>query len=296
MNTSYKYTIAGCSAILLWSLIVGLIRNVTEQLGPIGGAAMIYSVSSIFLVLVIGAPRLTLFSPKYLLIGGGMFVSYEMCLSLALGMAHSRTQAVEMSIINYLWPSLTVLFAVVASRKPVNKILYPAIALSFFGVAWTLSGDGGLSISQLLANAATNPVSYTLAFVGAFIWAAYCNVTKKLANGKNAITWFFIATALSLWIKYLLSDEGSLVFTGGVMIDLLLAGIVMGSGYALWNIGIIGGNMVLLATFSYFTPVLSTFFSAWILDIELTVQFWQGVTMVTVASLLCWWFTREKSK
>ena len=197
MNTSYKYTIAGCSAILLWSLIVGLIRNVTEQLGPIGGAAMIYSVSSIFLVLVIGAPRLTLFSPKYLLIGGGMFVSYEMCLSLALGMAHSRTQAVEMSIINYLWPSLTVLFAVVASRKPVNKILYPAIALSFFGVAWTLSGDGGLSISQLLANAATNPVSYTLAFVGAFIWAAYCNVTKKLANGKNAITWFFIATALS---------------------------------------------------------------------------------------------------
>ncbi|OEF11810.1 aromatic amino acid DMT transporter YddG [Aliivibrio logei] len=296
MNTSYKYTIAGCSAILLWSLIVGLIRNVTEQLGPIGGAAMIYSVSSIFLVLVIGAPRLTLFSPKYLLIGGGMFVSYEMCLSLALGMAHSRTQAVEMSIINYLWPSLTVLFAVVASRKPVNKILYPAIALSFFGVAWTLSGDGGLSISQLLANAATNPVSYTLAFVGAFIWAAYCNVTKKLANGKNAITWFFIATALSLWIKYLLSDEGSLVFTGSVMIDLLLAGIVMGSGYALWNIGIIGGNMVLLATFSYFTPVLSTFFSAWILDIELTVQFWQGVTMVTVASLLCWWFTREKSK
>lgn len=296
MNTSYKYTIAGCSAILLWSLIVGLIRNVTEQLGPIGGAAMIYSVSSIFLVLVIGAPRLTLFSPKYLLIGGGMFVSYEMCLSLALGMAHSRTQAVEMSIINYLWPSLTVLFAVVASRKPVNKILYPAIALSFFGVAWTLSGDGGLSISQLLANAATNPVSYTLAFVGAFIWAAYCNVTKKLANGKNAITWFFIATALSLWIKYLFSDEGSLVFTGGVMIDLLLAGIVMGSGYALWNIGIIGGNMVLLATFSYFTPVLSTFFSAWILDIELTVQFWQGVTMVTIASLLCWWFTREKSK
>lgn len=296
MNTSYKYTIAGCSAILLWSLIVGLIRNVTEQLGPIGGAAMIYSVSSIFLVLVIGAPRLTLFSPKYLLIGGGMFVSYEMCLSLALGMAHSRTQAVEMSIINYLWPSLTVLFAVVASRKPVNKILYPAIALSFFGVAWTLSGDGGLSISKLLANAATNPVSYTLAFVGAFIWAAYCNVTKKLANGKNAITWFFIATALSLWIKYLFSDEGNLVFTGGVMIDLLLAGIVMGSGYALWNIGIIGGNMVLLATFSYFTPVLSTFFSAWILDIELTVQFWQGVTMVTVASLLCWWFTREKSK
>lgn len=105
---------------------------------------------------------------------------------------------------------------------------------------------------------------------------------------------FFIATALSLWCKYAISDEGSIVMTSEAAIDLLLAGIVMGSGYALWNIGIIGGNMVLLATFSYFTPIFSTFFSAWILDIELTIQFWQGVIMVTIASLICWWFTREK--
>ena len=295
MNTSYKYTIAGCAAILFWSMIVGLIRNVTEQLGPIGGAALIYSVGSLFLVLVIGLPKLRSFPLSYLLIGGGLFVSYEMCLSLALGMANSRNQAVEMGIINYLWPSLTVLFAVLASNKPVNKVIYPAILLSFFGVAWTLSGDKGLSISQLMDNAASNPVSYSLALTGAFLWAIYCNITKKLANGKNAITWFFIATALALWIKYAVSDEGTIVMTSSAAADLLLAGIIMGSGYALWNIGILGGNMLLLATFSYFTPILSTFFSAWILDIELTIQFWQGVIMVTIASLLCWWFTKEKN-
>lgn len=295
MNTSHKYTLAGCAAILFWSMIVGLIRSVTEQLGPIGGAAMIYSVGSLFLVLVMGLPKLRVFSPRYLLIGGGLFVSYEMCLSLALGMANSRNQAVEMSIINYLWPSLTVLFAVLASNKPVNKVIYPAILLSFFGVAWTLSGDKGLSISQLMDNAASNPASYSLALTGAFLWAIYCNITKKLANGKNAITWFFIATALALWVKYAVSDEGAIVMTSSAAVDLLLAGIIMGSGYALWNIGILGGNMVLLATFSYFTPILSTFFSAWILDIELTIQFWQGVIMVTIASLLCWWFTKEKN-
>ena len=294
MNTSYKYTVAGCAAILFWSMIVGLIRNVTEQLGPIGGAALIYSVGSLFLVIVMGLPKLRSFPPSYLLIGGGLFVSYEMCLSLALGMANSRNQAVEMSIINYLWPSLTVLFAVLASNKPVNKVIYPAILLSFFGVAWTLSGDKGLSIYQLMDNAASNPVSYSLALTGAFLWAIYCNITKKLANGKNGITWFFIATALALWVKYAVSDEGEIVMTSSAAVDLLLASIIMGSGYALWNIGILGGNMVLLATFSYFTPILSTFFSAWILDIELTMQFWQGVIMVTIASLLCWWFTKEK--
>lgn len=294
MTNTHKYTLAGCLAILLWSTTVGLVRNVAEQLGPIGGAAMIYSVSSLFLLIFIGAPRFKVFSPKYLVIGGALFVSYEICLSLSLGMANNRVQAVEMGVINYLWPSLTVLLAVFTSNKPVNKKLYPAIALSFFGVAWTVGGDQGISISQLAGNIATNPASYSMAFIGAFIWAFYCNITKQLANGKNAITWFFIATAVVLWIQYIISNEPAMVFTSGATVDLLLTGAAMGSGYALWNIGIIGGNMVLLATLSYFTPLLSTFFSALILNIELTAKFWQGVLMVTVASLLCWWFTREK--
>ena len=274
---------------------MGLIRNVAEQLGPMGGAAMIYSVSSLFLIIFIGLPRLRSFSVRYILIGAALFVSYEMCLSLALGMANNRTQAVEMGVINYLWPSLVVLFTIIGSGKPVDKRVYPAILLSFLGVAWTAGGDAGISINQLLANVATNPLSYTLALLGAFIWAFYCTITKRLANGKNAITWFFIATAFALWIAYFNSDESALIFSTSSVVDLLLAGIAMGSGYALWNIGIIGGNMLLLATFSYFTPLLSTFLSAFILDLELTATFWQGVVMVTIASLLCCWFTREKS-
>lgn len=294
MTNAHKYTLAGCLAILIWSTTVGLVRNVAEQLGPIGGAAMIYSVSAVFLLIFLGAPRFKVFSLKYLLIGGALFVSYEICLSLALGMANNRIQAVEMGVINYLWPSLVVLLAVFSSDKPVDKRLYPAIALSFFGVAWTVGGEQGISISQLAANIATNPLSYSMALAGAFIWAFYCSITKQLANGKNAITWFFIATAVTLWITYLMSEEPAIVFTSGAAVDLLITGVAMGSGYALWNIGIIGGNMMLLATLSYFTPLLSTFFSALILDIELTATFWQGVLMVTIASLLCWWFTRDQ--
>lgn len=290
-----KYTFAGCIAILLWSTTVGFVRNVTEQLGAIGGTAMIYTVSSLFLVITLGAPRLNLFSRKYLLIAGSLFVSYEICLSLALAMANNRIQAVEMGVINYLWPSLTVLLAVVTSKKPVSTALYPAIALSFFGIAWTVSGDQGISIAYMADNIASNPTSYAMAFAGAFIWAIYCNITQRFANGKNAITWFFIATAITLWINFFISDEAAIIFTPAATFDLLLTGVAMGSGYALWNIGIIRGNMMLLATLSYFTPIFSTFLSALILDIELTTTFWQGVVMVTVGSLLSWWFTRNKS-
>lgn len=291
----YRFTLFGCAAILFWSCLTALSRNVTEQLGPVGGAACLYTVSAIFLLLVMGPPKLKGLSASYVLVGGGLFVVYEIFLTLALGMANDRLQAMEMAVINYLWPAFTVLFAVLTSPKKTSWLVYPSIILAFFGVAWSVSGDDGLTISKIVANVATNPATYAMAFFGAIIWAIYCNLTKRLANGQNAITLFFSATAIVLWIQYGLSDEAGMTFSLGAGVDLLLAGLVMGSGYALWNVAIIGGNMMLLATMSYFTPIFSTFLSSLILGVSLSSTFWQGVVMVTVGSLVCYWVTKDKS-
>lgn len=291
----HRYTLFGVAAILLWGCLMGLTRTVAEQFGPIGGAALIYSVASLFLLGVMGVPKFRGFSLRYVLIGGTLFVSYEICLALALGMADSRHQALEMAVINYLWPALTVLFAVLTSRKAVSLWVYPSIVLAFVGVAWTITGEQGLSVSLIADNVATNPLTYAMAFFGAIIWAVYCNVTKIIANGQNAICVFFLVTAAVLWGQYAASDEGPLVFNGIGTISLLLTGIVMGSGYALWNLAILRGNMLLLATLSYFTPVISTLFSSLILGVLLGTSFWQGVAMVTLGSLICWWVTRERA-
>ncbi|WP_038173180.1 aromatic amino acid DMT transporter YddG [Vibrio pacinii] len=294
-KSSHKFTLAGIAAILLWSSVMGFARAVTEMLGPVGGAASIYTVASVFLVLVMGVPKWRLYSLRYVLIGGGLFVAYEICLALALAMANSRQQAVEMLVINYLWPALTVLLAVLSSGKKNSVLVYPSIALAFFGVAWSITGEQGLTLAQIAANVATNPVTYAMAFVGAFLWAIYCNLTKRISNGQNAITLFFIMTAITLWIKYALSGETGMTLNLESGTLLLISGIAMGSGYALWNYAIIGGNMLLLATLSYFTPVLSTVISSFILGLVLTQSFIEGVVMVTVGSLMCWWVTRERA-
>ncbi|WP_295891707.1 aromatic amino acid DMT transporter YddG [uncultured Vibrio sp.] len=289
----YKYTLCGVAAIFLWSCLIGLARTVAEHFGPIAGAALIYTVASVFLMLVMGIPKLHRFSKRYLIVGSALFVSYEICLALALGMANDRHQAMEMAVINYLWPALTVLLAVVVSKKPTHKLVYPGVFIALAGVVWAVIGEGELTLTQLTENIATNPATYSMAFVGAFIWAIYCNVTKGLAKGQNAIVVFFILTAATLWVKYLLSDEQGMDFTIPATFNLLLAGVVIGGGYALWNIAILRGNMVFLASLSYFTPVLSTLIGSVILGISLAATFWQGVAMVTVGSLICWWFTRE---
>ncbi|MBR9876273.1 MAG: drug/metabolite DMT transporter permease [Vibrionaceae bacterium] len=293
-SAQFQFTLYGCIAILSWSCLLGIARLVTESLGPVGGAAMLYSVSSIFLIVVVGLPRLSHFSAKYLIFGGALFVCYEIFLALALGYSNSRAQAIEVSIVNYLWPALTVLFAVLGSNKKSNWLLYPAVFLAFFGVAWTVSGDNGLSLQQIMTNINSNPLVYFMAMAGAVIWAVYCNLTQRQQSKHNAITLFFIATAVSLWVKFLLTDQPAMTFSWSAMGYLLASSALMAGGYGLWNVAIVGGNMVFLATLSYFTPIFSALFSSVILGVTLSQSFWHGVVMVTVGSLLCWLVTKEK--
>ncbi|MNE57410.1 Methyl viologen resistance protein YddG [compost metagenome] len=105
LSASHKATLLGLLAIVLWSSVVGLIRSVSEGLGPVGGAAMIYSVGTLFLLVVMGIPKLREFRRSYLILGSLLFVLYEICLSLSLGYASNRTQAIELGMINYLLPS-----------------------------------------------------------------------------------------------------------------------------------------------------------------------------------------------
>ncbi len=148
MLKSHRHSCYGIAAILLWSCLIALSRSVSEQLGPIGGAAGLSTVSSLLLVCVMGLLKHSRFSKSYLMIGGALFVCYELFLALALGMANGRHQALEMAVIGYLWPALTVLFAVLLSDKKINWLVYPSIFLAFFGVAWVSAAIRGFLSSK----------------------------------------------------------------------------------------------------------------------------------------------------
>ncbi|SDH23732.1 Uncharacterized membrane protein [Vibrio xiamenensis] len=289
----HQYTWYGVGAIALWSTVVALVRVVAEHFGPVGGAASIYTVATIMLLFTGKTPAFSSLSKPYLLVGGLLFASYEICLSLALGWANSRHQAVEMMVINYLWPALTILIAVLGSAQKPSAWLYLCVLLTFTGVAWSITGDTQLTLPALIEHVQTNPLSYSLALFGALLWALYCNVTKRFADGNNAVSYFFALTSCGLWLQFALTEQPTINLNPGSVMWLILAGGAMAGGYALWNKALMGGNMLLLATLSYFTPILSALFSAFLLGISLSVSFWQGVVMVTVGSLLCWWVTRD---
>lgn len=296
MNSKTATSI-GLIAILLWSAIVGLIRSVSENFGATGGAALIYTLASIFLIFSIGFSRIREFPKAYLWWGSILFVTYELCLALSIGYSHSSRQAIEVGMVNYLWPALTMVCAIIFNKQKSNLLIIPGFMIAILGICWVLGGEQGLDLTSMYANIQDNPLSYGLAFAGALIWAAYCTVTARIAQGKNGVTFFFILVAVVLWAKYLLlgSNEPAMHFSVESIIYLILAAGAMGFGYAAWNVGILHGNVTILAGASYFIPVLSAALAALVLRTPLSISFWQGAAMVCIGSILCWFATRQKS-
>ncbi|WP_316154979.1 aromatic amino acid DMT transporter YddG [Cupriavidus sp. BIC8F] len=289
-------TLIGLVAVLLWSSIVGLIRGVSESFGATGGAALMYSVASVLLWISVGPVRLKALPRSYRIWGSLLFVSYELCLSLSIGYANTGRQAIEVGMVNYLWPTFTMVAAILFNRQRANWLIVPGFLVAILGITSVLGGDQGLDPASMAANVRDNPLSYGLAFAGAVIWAGYCTVTARIAQGKNGVTLFFILTALALWGKYL--------FTGGEMMGLSVSGVIylalaacaMGFGYAAWNVGILHGNVTVLAGASYFIPVLSAALAAALLNAPLSFSFWKGAAMVVAGSILCWLATRGKGE
>lgn len=296
MQNAHKATLVGLTAILFWAAIVGLIRSVSDSFGAIGGGALIYTVGSLILLLTRGFPKLGAFPRRYLFWGPLLFVSYELCLALSIGFSQSSQQAIEVGMVNYLWPTFTLVAAVIFTKDRANGWIVPGFLLSMVGIVFVLRGDSGLNVDAIVQNVQSNPLSYGLALLGAFIWAAYSVVTVRIAEGSDGITLFFMLVALTLWVQYAFTGGGALEFTPRATLNLLLAGAAMGLGYAAWNVGILGGNMLILAGASYFVPVLSAVFAALWLQVPLSVSFWIGAGMVTAGSIISWGAVRAASR
>ncbi|ENU59703.1 Permease of the drug/metabolite transporter (DMT) superfamily [Acinetobacter guillouiae MSP4-18] len=285
-------TLIGLSAILQWSSIVGLLKKISFSLGAELAVLLMYTLSTCILLIFFKIPNLKLISKKYLIFSTLLFVIYELCFSYAIALAQTAQQAIEVSLVNYLWPGLTVAMLILFKEIKFNVFVIVGLAISLSGIILIQTGQGALTWSNILSNILENPISYILAFVGATLWSLYCVITKKYSDGHNPISFFFVAISIVLWTKYLWSHGLSLNAIPEVELTTIgllgIVSVVMALGYAAWNIGIIKGNITILVTLSYFSPVISTLISMFILQTNLPIEFWYGVILVTSGSLVCW--------
>ena len=294
-----RATLIGLVAVLCWSSTVGLMRSVAEALGALGGAAVFYSVSAAFVLLVKGVPsraQLRGISRIYLIVCGLLFAFYEICLSVAIGLAHDRPQSMELGMINYLWPCLTIVLAVLCHQQRARWWLWLGVALCLWGLVLVM-GEGASSVDtpwwqNLGAHMAANPVAYALAFGAAIMWPAYSVLARIHGGGFNGVGLFLTLTAILLWLQWLAAATVAMQWSWSVVLQVLAIGALTALGYGCWEHGIQRGNLAVMAAGSYFTPVLSALMASVWLAVQPGLPFWQGVVLITLGSLVCWWATR----
>lgn len=281
-------TWCGVAAILFWSSSTALMRSITAELGALYGAACIYTLSAV-MILAVQRGRLPRYlSKRYVVCGGILFVLYEILLSQAIGLSRTNLQSIEVGLINYAWPCLTILLAVCVGLQKSSVALWCGALLSFVGIAWGVTGSSW-SPAAMMDHILQSPVPYLFALIAALLWAVYCSISRLFGRGQNGVVYFFIAISVVLWAKFSLSATGAGHWSWPIAGQLVIMSLFTALGYLFWDTGIQKGNMTLLAILSYFIPLLSTLISSWWLDTALTVAFWQSVALVTLGSLICWY-------
>jgi len=287
-------TILGILAILFWGTTIAFSRSLTEQLGPLTAASWIYLLSGIwgciYLISTPGGIKKTFQLPILYLIGcGALFVIYTVSLYLAVGLAFSREQVIEVSIINYLWPGLTLVFSLPILHKKAKLTLIPGMVLAFSGFYLATVNSGMFSWEVFKGNFQVNYLPYLLAFIAAISWGLYSNLVRRWAGHTEggAVPLFLLVTGLILTTIRFMSLEES-YWTLRVAAELLYMSIFPTFlAYFFWDRAMRKGKIILVASLSYFTPLLSIIISSLYLQVAVKHNLWVACGLVIAGAVIC---------
>ena len=272
IDRPYLGTAGGFMSILLWSTTVAFARSLSEQVGPVTAAAAVYSVSGIAAIFSLLPSRRKrrhiLQLPRQYLVGcGSLFVIYMLVLFLAIGWAENRQQVLEVGLVNYLWPALTLVLSLVLLGKKASWLLLPGTVLALAGVFLVVTHGAAVSWRSFGLNLSNNPGAYGLALTAAVSWAMYSNLTRKWAGGQTegAVVVFLPVTAAVLLLICCFLDEPR-QWNHRSLAEVLFLGLATYGAYTLWDNAMRKGDVVMIAAASYLTPLLSTVVSCLYLD------------------------------
>jgi len=289
-----RNTVLGLSAILLWSATVALARSISEEIGPLTAGAAVYLLAGLILgghlLVREGSLRRLRELPRLHLFGcGALFLIYTGALFLALGLSANRRQAIEVGLLNYLWPALTLLFSLPLLGKRAGVGLVPATLLALLGVFLVLTPGTSISWRFFLANLQSNPVAYGLGLVAAVSWALYSNLTRRWGESGSggAVLLFTLGTGVGFSMVRLFRPEtGAWSLRVAAEVAVLALGTAL--AYVFWDLAMSRGDMVLVASCSYLTPFFSTLVSCVYLGIVPGIGVWLGCLLIVAGSFWSW--------
>jgi drug/metabolite transporter (DMT)-like permease len=287
------HTGLGLIAIALWSTTIALGRSLSEQLGMLSAGALIFGLAGALGFVaqaVTGRLRGTLgtLSPAFVLRCGVLFAFYELCLYLALGLSRNRAQVVEVALVHYLWPMLTLAFTVLVFRIRARPAFWAGAVLATAGVALAMTHDQQLSWQTFRTNVTANTAPYGIALVAAAAWALYSVSSRSWSgegHGRAVVIWMLLA-GIVLGLARLFFPETTR-WSGRAALELGYMAVSSNLAYGFWERALRRGNVILVVSASYLTPLFSTIVSSVYLRVGGGLRLWLGCALIVLGATLC---------
>ena len=208
---------------------------------------------------VLRDPRQWQVAPRTLGLGVITLFGYHFFLFIGLRIA----PAVEVNLVNYLWPLLIVVLApLYLPGVKLRGVHIVAALVAFAGAAIAILG--GQSGAQVHPGSSANAAwGYVLALCSACMWANYSLQTKRMEqNGTGfptaAIGLFgLLSGALSLLCHWLLEPSTTLTARDWLLLAAMGLG-PLGAAFFLWDKALKQGDARHIGLLSYITPLAST--------------------------------------
>ena len=218
-----------------------------------------------------------------------MFVVYMVSLYVAIGFASDRQQVLEVALINYLWPALTLVFAIPILRKKAGIWLVFGVFLGFVGVFLATFSGESFSWRTFSENVAVNYLPYVFAFVAAVSWALYSNLSRLWGGQAESggVPLFLLFSGLVFVSLRVFTPEDTR-WTFRSMLELVYMMIFPTAlGYVFWDEAMRKGRIILVASLSYLTPLLSAIIATVYLGVKAGWSLWIGCMLVVAGAAVC---------
>jgi len=284
-------TALGVIAILLWSTTIGCLRILTAALGTFTTAAIVYTLAGalgcLALALRRGALRRVLALPKAYLFGcGALCVMCIAGLNTAVGFSASKAQVLEVSVVNYLWPALTLFLSVPILGRKARPWLALGVILSLGGVFLALQQGTRTTWAGFAERFAARPAPYLFVLMAALAWAFYSTLSRRVGGDSGAMPLFLLAAGLLLGLVRLTVTETA-AWSWKVVPALVYTAVCPSLlAYTFWDIAMRKGRIVLLAAFSYLIPILSVGFTCLLLSIRPAWTLWAACVLVVAGAVI----------
>lgn len=161
--------------------------------------------------------------------------------------------AAEVDLINYLWPTLLILFSSLLPSEKICPSYLLACALCIFGLYTLLSPDDGQTFSN------ENIMGYFFALGAAISWALYSLYTRygSSSSSVNCISWACGPAALACLFVHLTFETFVVPNLFESLLILLLGIFQIGLAFYFWENGLKKGSVKFLGLSSYSIPVFS---------------------------------------